>query len=99
MSARAARLWLDLPSPEDLVRKLQDTPPPAPAALTAGSNGGGGGPKAQATPPMPTARMSMAGGAAQPVQAASPQDALARFGSFEDVVALIRTHRDVKLQS
>jgi DNA polymerase-3 subunit gamma/tau len=88
----------DLPSPEDLVRKLQDTTPPTPSAPTA-PNTGGGGPTAQHTAPMQTARMSMAagGGAAQPIQALEPENALARFAQFEDVVALIRTHRDVKL--
>jgi len=87
----------DLPSPEDLVRKLQDTSPPAPNAPNAPSGGGGGGPTAQTVTQMPTARMSMAGGSTQPAQAVVSEDALARFGRFEDVVSLIRTHRDVKL--
>ncbi|WP_420862325.1 DNA polymerase III subunit gamma/tau [Algirhabdus cladophorae] len=86
----------DLPSPEDLVRKLQDTPPPPPAGQSVPS--GGGGPTTRASgAPMPTARATLAAGAGTVTQAAAAQDALARFGRFEDVVALIRTHRDVKL--
>ncbi len=91
----------DLPTPEELVRKLQDTTPPAPN----GSGGGGGG----------GVRMAPAAGAAQavsrtpaathtgpsgPAASAAPQlatEALHYYARFEDVVNLIRAHRDVKL--
>lgn len=87
----------DLPSPEELVRKLQDTPPPGP-------RGGGGQPRAPQAPgadarayqPAPT-HGSPSGPVAQLAVAAEVEQALARFPQFDDVVALIRQHRDVKL--
>ncbi|MBU1837444.1 MAG: DNA polymerase III subunit gamma/tau, partial [Alphaproteobacteria bacterium] len=88
----------DLPTPDELVRKLKDATPPPPS-------GGGGG---------SGARMAPAGGAAQaisqthtpthsgpsgPSASAAPQlatEALQHYARFEDVVNLIRAHRDVK---
>jgi DNA polymerase-3 subunit gamma/tau len=86
----------DLPSPEELVRKLQDSPAPAPGgnggpARGAGSPAAGGGASAVAP-----ARAGGPGGA-QPAPAATPDTALARFPTFEHVVELIRVNRDVKL--
>jgi DNA polymerase-3 subunit gamma/tau len=85
----------DLPSPEELVRKLQNATPPAPAAPLAGGHGGssGGGHSAQQT--TTTTRAQSSGS----VTALAPQidAALARFPSFEHVVELIRANRDVKL--
>ncbi|MFO7806617.1 MAG: DNA polymerase III subunit gamma/tau [Paracoccaceae bacterium] len=85
----------DLPTPDELVRKLQDaTPPPNP------SPGGG----AQAAPQGGTvqARGTPAPTHAGPggPTAAAPAlvtEALAHYARFEDVVELIRAHRDVKL--
>ncbi|MGH1331904.1 MAG: DNA polymerase III subunit gamma/tau [Paracoccaceae bacterium] len=87
----------DLPSPEDLMRKLRDTPrPPQGSGQSAPSGSGGGA----------TARSSMQGSSTQAIsngagqataQQLAPQDHLARYGRFEDVVDLIRAHRDVKL--
>ncbi len=74
----------DLPSPDDLVRKLRDAPPPAgsaPAPRPAPSGGGG-----------PVAR-----GSAQPAIVSVPDPALERFATFPQVVELIRANRDVKL--
>ncbi|MGB3688410.1 MAG: DNA polymerase III subunit gamma/tau [Jannaschia helgolandensis] len=76
----------DLPSPDDLVRKLRDNPMPrgnAPAPRPAPAGGSG-----------PVAR----GGAAQ-AHAIAPdaEQALARFRTFPQVVELIRANRDVKL--
>ena len=86
----------DLPSPEDLVRKLQNTPPPAGGGAPAPQ---GGGSVTQAAPqarsPQPT-HGPTAHGAATAV-ALAPEHALARFATFEQVVALIRHNRDVKL--
>jgi DNA polymerase-3 subunit gamma/tau len=83
----------DLPSPEELVRKLQDNPPGpggggvgvrmAPAGQTTGARGG-----------------ASAGGVVQAsgaVIAGAVPDPLARYARFEDVVELIRAHRDVHL--
>ncbi len=79
----------DLPSPEELIRKLQDTPAPA---MGGGAPPSGGG----------TARMALAGGAPLAMAAPAPEpvageEPLARYGSFDDVVALIRKRRDMKL--
>jgi DNA polymerase-3 subunit gamma/tau len=82
----------DLPSPEELVKKLQDTPPPP------GPPGGGGGGMA---PQMGGATQAysqaqVAGGPGGTVTALAPQaeQALARFASFDHVVDLIQKNRD-----
>jgi DNA polymerase-3 subunit gamma/tau len=94
----------ELPSPEDLVRKLQNTPvPPAPAPAPAGGGApvtgaapvsGGGQTHATATTGTPSS-----GGSGGPVAALAPQGdaALARYPSFDHVIDLIRVNRDVKL--
>ncbi|MEO0357441.1 MAG: DNA polymerase III subunit gamma/tau, partial [Pseudomonadota bacterium] len=91
----------DLPSPEDLVRKLKDMPVPPPTS--------GGMQTPNPASPAPTQAAAPAHAAA-PVSAsrpsgsgkvqavaADPAQALARFARFEDVLELIRHHRDVKL--
>ncbi len=87
----------DLPSPEELIKRLQDAPPPPP-------NGGPGGgmavPSHAPAQPAPPAYTSTARGPAGAPTAALAQDtqvALARYPSFDHVVELIRTNRDVKL--
>ncbi|MFW8595454.1 DNA polymerase III subunit gamma/tau [Cribrihabitans neustonicus] len=108
----------DLPSPEELIRKLQDTPAPPPNGGPGGTGGspiqsmggpaagGGGGASAYASAPpqgapygagsgQTTASAGGAGQAAALAPRTSP--ALARYPSFEHVVELIRTNRDVKL--
>ncbi len=94
----------DLPSPEELVRKLQDTPPPPPPS--GGGNGmgasAGGGTVAQGSAmghaPQGGGVTARAGGHGQ-VTALATQDvaALAKFPTFEHVIELIRQQRDVKL--
>ena len=89
----------DLPSPEELVKKLQDaTPPP-----TGGPSGGrpapvGGATNAMGTAHSPThaAPSGPSASGAQTAVALAP-DALAHYARFEDIVELIRHHRDVKL--
>ncbi|MEM9797514.1 MAG: DNA polymerase III subunit gamma/tau [Pseudomonadota bacterium] len=72
----------DLPSPDELIRKLRDAPAPsAPAPAPRPAPSGGGAP--------------MARGSALPATDAEP--ALARFQTFPQVVELIRANRDVKL--
>ncbi len=91
----------ELPTPDELIRKLKDMPAPPPG-------GGGGGGNGVATPSAPAPAMSRS--AAPPVSAPAgtphgtatalavePEVALARYGRFEDMVELIRYHRDVKL--
>ncbi|MCV3271719.1 DNA polymerase III subunit gamma/tau [Roseobacter sinensis] len=92
----------DLPSPEDLVRKLHGTtPPPAPAANGGGAKpvhgtgarAAGGGASAIASAP------TSAGGSAASAtaRALDTEAALARFPTFDHVVELIRANRDGKL--
>ncbi|SLN24121.1 DNA polymerase III subunit tau [Roseovarius albus] len=89
----------DLPAPEDLMRKLQDTlPPPAPGPTPATPNGapsGGGSNYAASTTAAPTGGSGPTGQAT----ALAPQvgAALAHYPTFEHVVELIRSNRDVKL--
>ncbi|MEJ6396950.1 DNA polymerase III subunit gamma/tau [Yoonia sp. 208BN28-4] len=87
----------DLPTPEELVRKLQNaTPPPS-----GGPSGGGarpaptGGATAISQTPAPT-HSGPSGPSAQAATALAT-DALQHYATFESVVELIRAHRDVKL--
>ncbi|WP_340109342.1 DNA polymerase III subunit gamma/tau [Pikeienuella sp. HZG-20] len=87
----------ELPTPEDIVRRLDGAPP----------GGGGGGPAAappSGSPSGPSAGASARGGAApasaRPLEApraAAAPSPLARYESFSDIVALIRERRDLKL--
>lgn len=90
----------DLPSPEELVRRLT-AGPAAPAAPQPPSSSGppGGAPTAGARGGGAAAR-SLAPAVAEPMPAAgaAPETGpLARFQSFADVVALIRARRDISL--
>ncbi|MFG6603024.1 MULTISPECIES: DNA polymerase III subunit gamma/tau [unclassified Sulfitobacter] len=94
----------DLPSPEELVRKLQNSsPPPAPGPVGGGGNGGGNGAAQGSTgaQAVQQAQQRMASNPGPQGQTtALVQDlnaALARFPTFEHVVELIRVNRDVKL--
>ncbi|MCT4683775.1 MAG: DNA polymerase III subunit gamma/tau [Roseicyclus sp.] len=83
----------DLPTPGDLVKKLQSTPAPAGGAGPARPSGGGGpvhAPRAQA----PVARSS--GGAQAALQPQAGPD-LSLYPTFDAVVALIEQARDIKL--
>ena len=91
----------DLPSPEELVRKLRDTPPPPPAP---GPGGGAAAPqdsgttRAQGTPaPTHPGPSGPSASGASPALAVANEAALAHYPTFEHVVELIRTQRDVKL--
>ncbi|MEM7473304.1 MAG: DNA polymerase III subunit gamma/tau [Pseudomonadota bacterium] len=83
----------DLPSPEELVRKLQDTPPPTPPASGQAPQGSG----AMTTARAQTSTVHVQGTGAATALAHDPEEALARYARFDQVVELIRTHRDVKL--
>ena len=86
----------ELPSPEELIRKLQDTPPPPPS----GGGGGGGGMQASSTTVASAqSHVTVSGGGSGGAATAQQLDvdALARFPTFDHVVELIRTNRDVKL--
>ena len=83
----------ELPSPEELVRKLQSQPPP----------GGGGGARAAEAPAPPGPRATAVetpappGGGPQALRAVAAPDPLAAYQRFEDVVALVRARRDMTL--
>ncbi len=91
----------DLPSPEELIRRLQDTPPPPPGGPGGGvpvngnsaavTNAGVVAAPAHVPPPRGS------GGAPTAALAQELQAALARYPTFEHVVELIRSNRDVKL--
>ncbi len=85
----------DLPSPEELIRRLRDTPPvppdpgagkPAQGARPPGAGEGGTLAAPGNNPGGPTAMLALA-----------TDDGLARFATFDHVVELIRDRRDVKL--
>jgi len=94
----------DLPSPEDLVRRLTDAPQPAPAPgprpAPGGGSGGGAQARALAAPEARPGSRPEAVAAVAPAPdlapAVAPQ-ALAAYDSFEAVVALIREKRDMRL--
>ncbi|MFW2588745.1 DNA polymerase III subunit gamma/tau [Sagittula sp. SSi028] len=92
----------DLPSPEELIKKLQDTPPPP---MPTGPGGGGGAVHAPAgstqaygsptpTHSGPSGPVASAGNTAIAV---AREQALAQYPTFDHVLDLIRHHRDVKL--
>ncbi|MEP1588016.1 MAG: DNA polymerase III subunit gamma/tau [Tateyamaria sp.] len=87
----------DLPSPEELVRKLQNATPPAPAAAPTAPNGGASS-GAQAVAHTNTHAVSQPSASGQTTALALDRDtALARYPTFEHVLELIRTNRDGKL--
>ncbi|MGV6839791.1 MAG: DNA polymerase III subunit gamma/tau [Planktomarina sp.] len=81
----------DLPSPDDLVRKLKDAPVPTAAPAPTGGPGGSQSAVTSSAPPVYTSAHGTA------VPAVANETALARFARFEDVLELIRYQRDVKL--
>ena len=89
----------ELPSPEDLVKRLQDTPPPPPSPPGGGIGASAGAPTQAMASPAPTHAPS-SGPHASDVGAAvavAAEQALARYPTFDHVVELIRANRDVKL--
>ncbi|PTX54878.1 DNA polymerase-3 subunit gamma/tau [Litoreibacter ponti] len=85
----------DLPSPDELVRKLQDAPPPAPPTPSGGGASDGGGMATARA--MTTTQTVSAGGGTSAALDVSPETALARYPTFQHVTGLIRANRDVKL--
>ena len=82
----------DLPSPEELLRKIQDAPSPAGPGTAAAQTE----PQISNTPATGGGRSGGGPGAATAL-AQDPETALIRYARFEDVVELIRHNRDVKL--
>ncbi|SDY20424.1 DNA polymerase III subunit gamma/tau [Citreimonas salinaria] len=99
----------ELPSPEELIRKLGDTPPPPPPSGGGGGQGphhagtdvrgSAGAPSGALHGPQASAGPAprVAGSGAQAAVAQATEAALARFPTFEHVIELIRANRDVKL--
>ena len=91
----------DLPSPEELVRKLDGmTPPPSgpSGGIAAPTQGGNTNAQSGDTPaPNHSGSGGTSANAGNAVLAVAPQEALAHYPTFEHVVELIRKHRDVKL--
>ena len=87
----------DLPSPEELLRKLQDTPVPPPMPPSGGP-GGGMAPSAGGTASAyTTTHVSGTPGGGATALAHDVEHALARFATFDHVIELIRDNRDAKL--
>ncbi len=87
----------DLPSPEELVRRLQDAPP-APPSPAAGVSAPASTTGAQAVAQAQSRMASNPSSSGQTTALARDLDqALARFPTFEHVVELIRANRDGKL--
>ncbi|WGW05523.1 DNA polymerase III subunit gamma/tau [Tropicibacter oceani] len=90
----------ELPSPEEMIRKLQDTPPPPGPGPSGGGLGAQGGSQTHAqglpapTHSAPSGPTASYGGAALAV---ATDQALARYPTWDHVIELIRANRDVKL--
>ncbi|MGJ5619909.1 DNA polymerase III subunit gamma/tau [Sulfitobacter sp. MF3-043] len=86
----------DLPSPEELVRKLQNATPPPSAPASGGPSPSTGSAPTAYRQNADVTQSSHSGGT---VTALAPDidAALARFPTFDHVVELIRARRDVKL--
>ncbi len=89
----------DLPPPEDLVRRLtQGTPVPAGTAAPGAGDGGrdGGSPRPGGGPSTRLTAIT-GGGAVRVVNASGTATELAAYASFDDVLALLRGERDIRL--
>jgi DNA polymerase-3 subunit gamma/tau len=90
----------DLPTPEELVRKLPDLPPPSPGGGPSGGGMSAGHAEGAAQAMTRGGNVpSGGGGSGNTVQAVAleAEQALARFPTFDHVIDLIRANRDVKL--
>ena len=89
----------DLPSPEELVKKLQNSSPPPvpPSGGTSGTRAGSitNAQSNTAVTSAPTGGPTASLGSAQPV--AETVSALAHYATFDAVVDLVRSQRDMKL--
>jgi DNA polymerase-3 subunit gamma/tau len=97
----------DLPTPDDLIRKLQNTPASVAIAPPQGTSSSCNDVQPTTTETMGfqkihnnrlhVPQISSNSGAAAALATEPSPEALARFARFEDVLELIRHHRDVKL--
>ncbi|NNE87294.1 MAG: DNA polymerase III subunit gamma/tau [Silicimonas sp.] len=88
----------DMPTPGDLVAKLKDaTPPVAPPSGPSGNTNAPASAGAEAVATRAAQMGTGTSGGPQAALAVEPENALARFPTFQHVVDLIRANRDVKL--
>ena len=90
----------ELPSPEELIRKLQSIPPPPAAARPlAGAAPARPAPPPATSPAVPPRALQpvFGGGSGTATAVALTPETLASYASFAQVVDLIRHHRDMKL--
>lgn len=84
----------DLPTPDELIRKLQENPPPP----SSPPSGGGGAPARHGAAPSAIARGNLpSGGGGAQAALAGDIAPLAQYVTFEQVVALIAERRDIRL--
>ena len=86
----------DMPTPEEVLRKIGDAPQPPTSGGNAPRPAPSGNTTAMGLTPQPT-HPGPRGPSSQLAVALDPADSLSRFARFDDVVDLIRHHRDVKL--
>jgi DNA polymerase-3 subunit gamma/tau len=84
----------DLPTPDDLIRKLQKDPPAGQAPSPRAPTPQGSGPSGSADA---VTRTAHTGAGAQAAPAIAPTPGLELYAQFSHVVDLVRQHRDVKL--
>jgi DNA polymerase-3 subunit gamma/tau len=85
----------NLPPPEELIRRLTESGAAGGSAGRSGPKGGGGGAGGDNGP---AARLTaVAGGATTAVALPSPGAGLELYARFEDITALLRKERDIKL--
>ena len=85
----------DLPTPDALIRKLQDSPPPPPPSAP---GGGGSAPQGRGTTTGAVGRGGVpSGGGGAQAALAGDLSPLAEYVTFDSVVALIRARRDMVL--
>lgn len=88
----------DLPSPEELLRRLNDAPiPPTGGTAPARSGGAATGPQSSGANAYSGGSMGGGSGGGVTALALDADQALARFPTFDHVIELIRENRDVKL--
>jgi DNA polymerase-3 subunit gamma/tau len=100
MAAEMAMIRLthvaELPTPGDLVKKLTEAPPSSPVGRSASSGAPSSAPVARAPAPPMSTGPSTASGAQTALQRAPGPD-LARYPTWDSVVALVEETRDMKL--
>lgn len=91
----------DLPTPEDLVRKLRHAPATSELPRRAGNghaqNAGASVTHSSVSAKTGTVHAGRSSGATATALASQAEDALSRYATFDHVVELIRANRDVKL--